>query len=363
MNKVTTESSTCKHVNGDTVESVKSRLHDPVAVCEALHLMVGARRQTRGLMIRCRSGKHQDTTPSCSVTQTDEGQIRVVCFACGLKGDVLTLIKCATGLESFAEVLKVAREIADTTMEMSTPPDTIEPLGAAEFHELAETIVAHGQLVDEPDVAKYLAARGLLEEAVADGWGALPIAARMGKILVPVFRTHGEQSWVKSGMASDTGITWTEHRVVIPWCDPSGQILTLQRRLVSEDPSAPKYVSPKGRQFAWPYGVDKLPDGAPLAIVEGAIDTLSLRALLRREQIERGVIGIPGTRGWREDWAHLASGRDVFIAVDADEAGDLVATEIARDVKRAGAKSLCRVRPRDARDWNDALCRELKKDG
>jgi hypothetical protein len=49
----------------------------------------------------------------------------------------------------------------------------------------------------------------------------------------------------------------------------------------------------------------------PVAIVEGAVDTLALRALHPRLH----VIGIPGINGWRASWAALA-GDAPRIALD-----------------------------------------------
>jgi hypothetical protein len=148
--------------------------------------------------------------------------------------------------------------------------------------------------------------------------------------------------------------SWLDHRLVIPWRGPDGRICALQRRVI-EKTEGPKYVLPWAPE--WPYGSERVgyglssggskndtmgtvsarigatsqneqgaqarfaarssrdmpPSGARAiaAIVEGAVDTLALRALHPRF----AVLGIPGINGWRASWAALA-GDTPRIALD-----------------------------------------------
>lgn len=62
------------------------------------------------------------------------------------------------------------------------------------------------------------------------------------------------------------------------------------------------------------------------------------------------ALALPGVEGWRSAWAAYTRGRDVYVATDADDAGDRVVVTIASDCRAAGARSVQRMRPA-AKDW------------
>jgi hypothetical protein len=172
---------------------------------------------------------------------------------------------------------------------------------------------------------------------------------------------------------------WGHHRLVIPWRSPDGRISALQRRRI-EEAETQKYVFPAWKPD-WPYGSDRLCMGLDrkeigygmsegsneprrqsirdergvvvgaccateshggaragrklqangghlrvdgtrgnptIAICEGAVDTLALRALYPRLD----VIGIPGIDGWRPEWAELIEGRGLRAALDRGKVKD-----------------------------------------
>jgi hypothetical protein len=176
---------------------------------------------------------------------------------------------------------------------------------------------------------------------------------------------------------------WGRHRLVIPWRGPDGRIQALQRRLVDaprkmrDGREEPRYVLTWAPR--WPYGVERLdgdagawqgtyvargvrPAGSagpvaasastmcgvrneglpasaggpsafpPVVFVEGAIDALAARLLLKRPAV---VLGLPGTGGWVSSWAGLVGGRKVFWGLDGDAAADERAAKGAIDVAEA----------------------------
>lgn len=190
--------------------------------------------------------------------------------------------------------------------------------------------------------------------------------------------------------------TWGQHRLVIPWCSPEGRIVALQRRVVAPG-DGPKYVLPWSPE--WPYGSEKvgnhereesrsdrvfegvprgaavkypdarfprggrqsdIRDGAPLnggaasthfrrgpiAIVEGAVDTLALRALYPRLL----VVGVPGIKGWRASWAKLL-GLDVRIALDRGKPNKQGIIEEDRAAARIALDCVGHVQPDDLDTW------------
>src|SRR5690606_4252566 len=99
-----------------------------------------------------------------------------------------------------------------------------------------------------------------------------------------IVETVGREAWQRSGLASPRGdddFAHPEHRIVIPWRDPSGLVATVQRRAL--DGRRGKYVFPTGRGAVWPYGVERLAEKAtadlPVLLVEGAADVLAVREL------------------------------------------------------------------------------------
>lgn len=183
---------------------------------------------------------------------------------------------------------------------------------------------------------------------------------------------------------------WKGWNLVIPWRGPDGRINALQRRRTwvwtkrgPDDTEPAKYVLPWAPE--WPYGSERLGYGLSscihktglsvdgesvcrtasnakkartpkelelgasgqikrgdvsghftghLAIVEGAVDTLAMRAL----HPSFAVLGIPGIGSWRASWASLVEGRGLRIALDRGKPGpdgiipeDRAAARIALD--------------------------------
>lgn len=201
------------------------------------------------------------------------------------------------------------------------------------------------------DVAAYLGRRGLLAEAVRDGWFGLPVAgpsaASWVRMLADVRGEVGDASWLARG----NGFQFGENRLCIPWPDPSGAVQTLQRRRIDGE-KARKYVFPSGDTFRplYPYGWDRVLPGDALALVEGAVDVLACRALGSKAK----PIGIPGTSGWREEWDELVRGRTIVLALDLDAAGDKATADLGARLCELADVRLVNLPP-GATDWGHAL--------
>jgi DNA primase len=353
----------------DDVEAIRRALVDPVEVCRCLRLDAGAKRQARGLLVRCPA--HDDRTPSCSVRLGADGTIAVKCHAgCGLAGDVYDLVAAVEGLDirrEFAAVLRRAAELAafegPTRSSTAHTPD-LQPLADEAFAAVVAPWLCVGRLDDSPiavDVSRYLAGRGLLEEARTDGWAALPhpeCQASWRRVLLDAAepspgyaQPFTEADVSRSGILSRSGLPHPDNRLCIPWRNPSGVVANLQRRRL--DDCEPRYVGARGRAFAWPYGVEwigRVDQTVPVAFVEGAVDVLALRALCAAREEQVIVLGLPGLGGWRPRWAALARGRSAAIAVDADAAGERDVDRIATDLASAGAERVQRWSP-PTKDW------------
>ncbi len=374
----------------DDAAAVRRALVDPEAVAAALGLCEGVQgwgrgagwtRIAGGVLVQCPA--HGDRTPSCSVTRGPDGTLRVRCFGCDLAGDALHLVAAVYGLDARAHFVRVLEHAAHLAgVRLSTPGDRAPiappprrpapapdpaPSNAAlapdVFAALVRALLAAAPL-DGPhaaDVRAYLDARGILDAARADGWGALPSGmVAQGDVRARIVAAVGVEAWEASGLAHPRDplmFAWgSTHRVVIPWRNVDGEPVWLQRRAVGRF-DGPRYVAPAGTSPAAPYGAHQLaalPLDAPAALVEGAVDALALRAACEVDGSPFAVLGLPGVKGWRRPWGALLAGRPVAIALDGDAAGDAAADVIAREL--AGlASNVNRWRPAGgAKDWGEA---------
>lgn len=315
----------------------------------------------------------------------------------GQGGDVLTLLAAIEGdfKRGLARAIEMAGGAVGAPVQAWQAPEKCDP---DLYHELATRILDAGYLDRREwtlPVQDYLGRRGLLKLARADGWGALPASRSLIGLADIVLRDRPQNTvkhtvppldakkfliQAKLARWTDRGefvASWPGHRLVIPWRGPDGRICALQRRRVM-DGDGPKYVLPWAPE--WPYGSERVGyeietvddesavsgkskalvegrnrSGQPIrstvlrvalpslsdnggegkvAIVEGAVDVLAMRAL----HPAFVALGIPGIGSWRASWAALVAGRGLRIALDRGKPGpdgiipeDRAAARIALD--------------------------------
>lgn len=371
----------------DHAAQLRAALVDPAAVLRGLGLSDGARREGRRYIFRC--PWHGEKNPSCAISHgPNEGTLRARCFSCGAGGDVLALVAAVHRLDvrrDFQRVLDIGAGLAGIHLDRgpgaaapgpprATPPapsaaaPRAEPrpaLSPASFAAGVAHLLTLSPLEGSP-LAAGVEARGLLREALADGWGALP--ADVGALLPELRRP--ELVW----LAAAGGVRAPEHRLLIPWRAPGGAVWTLQRRYAlqtgEEIPSkGGKYTLPDASQHRpaaeYPYGADaaELQTAEEVWLVEGAADVLAVRAL-NREGLLGGqrrslvALGLAGVALWPKvrDWTlQQARGRRVFLALDSDRAGQDAARRMVADFLGAGATRVRLQRPGEGfKDWADA---------
>jgi DNA primase len=376
----------------DHAAQVRAALVDPVALLRGLGLGAGARREGRRYVCRC--PWHGEKNPSCSIEPgPNEGTLRARCFSCGAGGDVLALIAAVHQLDArrdFQRILDIGAGLAGIHLDRgpvsgaSRPPraapapppapapraDPRPALSPVAFAAGVERLLALSPL-GESSLAPGLEARGVLREALADSWGALPVD--VGPLLPELQRP--ELAW----LAAPGGLRSPEHRLLIPWRAPGGQIWTLQRRYAprtgEEVPAkGGKYMLPDASQHRsaaeYPYGADSpdLQTAEELWLVEGAVDVLAVRALnaagqLRGQRRSLVALGLAGVAHWPKVrvWTLAqARGRSVFLALDADRAGEDAVRGLVADFQRAGAVRVRRQRPGSGfKDWAEATAAKL----
>ncbi len=374
----------------DHAAQLRAALVDPAAVLRGLGLWARARREGRRYVFLC--PWHGEKNPSCRIEPgPNEGTLRAKCFSCNAGGDVLALIAAVHRLDArrdFQRILDIGAELAGIHLDRGpatgaprppraapAPPPAPAPraeprpaLSPVAFAAGVEQLLALSPLGGS-SLAAGLEARGVLREALADGWGALPVD--LAPLLPELQRP--ELAW----MAAPGGIRSPEHRLLIPWRAPGGQVWTLQRRyapLTGEEVPAKggKYMLPDAAQHRpaaeYPYGADSpdLQTAEELWLVEGAVDVLALRALnaggflagKRRSLVALGLAGVPHWPKVRAWTLQQARGRRVFLALDADRAGEDAVRGLVADFQRAGA--VRRQRPGSGfKDWAEATAAKL----
>ena len=350
------------------VTELRRSLNDPAALCEALGLSRGAKRQARGVTVLCPF--HKEKTPSLSVTLGDDGTLRFRCFGCGESGDALSLVAAVRGLDIKSDFLRVAEEAASLAgvhvdhreSERKRGPVRLD---AASYAALTAHLVEICPWPDDPDVYSYMERRVLVIQGSAAGLAGLPRAEAQAPVLSKLLETFSVETLVGAGLVWEDRGTKTpdlrrfarpDHRLLIPWRGLDGSIAILQRRRL--DAGEPKYIFPPGMKPALPFGAERLrAHEADRAIVfcEGAADVLALRLLDSRDGLGILPLGLPGLDGWRPDWARFAKGREARIGFDADEAGEKKVEAVAADLYRAGATRVQRWTPKGAKDWAELV--------
>ena len=167
----------------------------------------------------------------------------------------------------------------------------------------------------------------------------------------------------------------TGHGLVVPWLGEDGRVAALRYRYVPApgrtDADVPepwsKYLMTKGAPtpavpFMHPGDVVRCrsTDFTHVAICEGEFDALALRrsSLIPESTlcVATGGTGMVARFNPGREWHEVIKGRRVYLATDADRAGDEAADKLAAAL--AGRCPTRRLRPARAGDW----CSELECD-
>lgn len=248
---------------------------------------------------------HQDDRPSLSI-DLDRGLW--LCFACGAKGGINSLARRLDKELNEGEILLATIDKA-IQQGFEEPPDFTEK--AMNLHREALT---HRAL----PIVQYLTSRGIHFKAFE----------------------HFQLGWDSASQ-----------RISMPYYDDERVVAIKYRGLDG------RKTNETGSKRIL-YNVNELRLGKPWAVVcEGESDTQAIWSELTRagKRDSIAVVGMPGAAGSRSNWELYALEflwcEKVFVAYDADEAGDKGA-EVVLDV--LGPKAV-RYRPTDGKDWNEHL--------
>jgi DNA primase len=283
---------------------------------------------------------HEDKNPSLLI---EPGRRYWKCFGCGAKGDAVSLVMLLRRVP-FLEALGVVLEGTPFASETGTgwrhcytvsapppePPPPVEAVGptgwgAVEARLIVDTAAELLWTDDGAEALEYLRGRGLDDETIRRaGLGWVPF--------VMVRTKDGRRAFSASG--------W-----VIPWFD-GGAVAAVKIR--QPDGREPRYLEAyRDRPLFYPGPrLAPLRRWADIAIVEGEFDAL----LLGQELAGLATVITTGSASSRPSLnlrSALAQARRLFLATDADAAGDACCA--------AWPERAIRVRPPDGhKDWTDA---------
>jgi DNA primase len=326
-----------------TRESIE-RVKDAVDMVE----LVGARTDLRRVGNRFTGlcPFHDERTPSLSVNADNKVYF---CFGCGASGDAIGFVQATEALDFKEAVEHLAdRYGVELKREQEDPEAERRRRRRERLLELVDRTAGYyvRYLWESGEAAKardYLAGRGLGEEVLREfRVGYAPSA--WDKVLVAAQRDgFSQQELAAAGLASRgrQGGLYDRFRarIMFPLADPRGRVLGFGARAVRED-QRPKYVNTsenelyrKGQQL---FGLDKARQFAArmgrVVAVEGYTDVLALHQAGIRESV-----AIMGTALTEEQLAELqrAAGT-VFLALDADSAGQDAMLRVARSAEKRG---------------------------
>lgn len=327
----------------DHAAEVRRGLADPLALCRALGLDKGARRQPKGgVHVRC--PVHAERNPSCSVTLGEGRTIRVKCFGCEFTGDALTLIAVVRGLDlktQFRDVLRVGAEVArlhhvlhelqtgtvdESRSTLPTLPDEpVEERTYPDAGELAGLWHDAGACAADAQAAAMLAGRGIDAGALDRAGLARCFRPDIARDRIPRWAGYRGQTW------RDTG-----HRLLLRVFDADGIWRSVRAWRVCEGTS-PKRLPPGGHKAAGlvlanRHAVAMLrgePTTRRVVVTEGEPDFV-VRALATRND---PVLGI-GSGSWHDGFAaRIPYGAEVVIRTHRDRAGDGYAMKVLESVR------------------------------
>ena len=230
-----------------------------------------------------------------------------------------------------------------------------EPGAGAAYQSLMADLIALCPMGG--DVAAYLRARALPTDASPDVI-ALPPVSEQARLVRGLSARHDRDAVAASGLVDASGscLQWPAHRLGFVWRDAiTGAVATLQRRCLGAPiGAAPKTVFASGRKVEWPWGAHLLrnvPRSEPVTIVEGAVDWLAWRSLCPYPDAA-ACIALPSAAALSPRLLPMLSGRDVFVALDSDAAGETASEQCIAQLK-PWARPL-RIRPwPGCKDWGD----------
>jgi DNA primase len=295
----------------------------------------------------------EDANPSLTFFP-DHGRFK--CYACGVRGDVIDLVKGVQGCDFTAAITWIeglAKERPAPSKATITPGVRHDRTPYKQASEVYKYLFKHiYDIGTKTRGGKYLRRRQLDPNLVNEYGGAeIYNPDETWTILKDEFDL--EQLRGAGLVSRKNNFLFARHRLLFFYFDDGWPVYVQARNI--DDDSQPKELSLSGLQCPVPYNADLLHTPQKrVFLCEGCIDTLS--AL----QMGLPAVGVPGVMGFRQDWFDLFRNvGHVVLVFDNDEAGKRQAAELRAQFRlRKIMADACR--PESVKDINDMLIQKKK---
>lgn len=317
-------------------------------------------------------GLRSDACPCCGEGQKGSNKVGLLaggqkwrCFSCGKGGDVIDAAAFLWGIPHRDALHRLAKEqwVSDTVpvtrnSRAKTEEDQKKAQQAALNEVLKRLQKAVAGYVPEDEVIAYLTRhdeehqRGIpgriVAQAQARGMlGFLPNNPLKARMFLE--DRVGKDLLIQAGLWNPEkkmpAIAYRPLVFFMPGMDSAE--FRLAREAGEGERKAIRYGS-ASRPWYWPGE-----DGSKLAVVEGAIDLLSMVAL----GFKGDIAGLPGATVWRPEW--FAGAGKVYTCLDPDKAGKTATSRILAACGRLGIEAVDRS-PVEG-DVNDILRSRLRE--
>lgn len=272
---------------------------------------------------------------------------RFKCFACGVAGDVIDLVRAVRQTDFRSAVEWVTTQAkgrfpahATAVRERLVPDAAAGEVYAALF----ELTLA----IDEwLPAGRYFMERGITP-AIASAAGSRQ-AGDPAELWAALVRRFGEDRLRAAGLVSKNNrFLFGGHSLLFFYLD-GGQPVYVQARDITGQATA-KELSLAGVGSPAPYNADQLRNPLDRVVVcEGCIDTLSAIRL------GYSAVGVPGVAGFRSEWyERFRNVGKVLLLFDNDNAGRQAAVELRAQFRLRGIRADA-IHPVRENDVNDVL--------
>lgn len=284
---------------------------------------------------------HEENTPSFTLVPDGTS---FHCFGCGQHGDAIDFLRGMEPALSFRECVDRlnAGDLVNAPRGRSRAKPAPPPPRRGEFwvEHLATLVAASAARLRSRDGAKaraWLHGRGLTLDAIVNAeLGLVDADVRLAVGLEP---ETGEEQEV-----------WVPRGIVIPWRDSAGRIELVN---VRRSTGQPKYIAVTGSRRGGLFpALGVVRPGRPVIVCEGEFDCLLLNVTLAG-RVPVVTLGAASSDPVGVTLATLSAASRIFLAVDADEAGERL---VDRWTKRWASRIERVVPPGECKDWTDAWC-------
>ncbi len=297
------------------------------------------------------------------------------CFKCGAHGDAFDLVRLVEGgefleaadwLSRFTGIPRPNGHIQRSSPKRkapqrpTTPRKPFEKGNTLDVSPKVFTAFLEGCRELPAPVVEYLAGRGISAESTAH-LGLRFCGREYADLLQTLANQFGGAVVKESGLRS----FWHYYKaevgfMVLPYFRQGEPVYLKARppmnKAAAEAKGIIRFLN-AGGSVPCLYNVDALADADRVLIAEGETDVLSA--------VSRGyvAVGVPGWAHFKPEWVPLFEGKEVFLVLDADEAGDRGALDIAKKFTRQGQLSPRRVELPAGQDLSEYLMTEVNKEG